>query len=95
LAYSSDPAAFKNSKSLPKLQQFHEERIARDNAETNFPLEGDRYAHRQILDLLGVGSTFASAKSGKDLTDATRNEQRDFSEYNRLRGLVDVEIESE
>jgi hypothetical protein len=95
LAYSSDPKAFKNSKAIPKLQQFHEEKISRENAEINFPLEGDRYAHRHILSLLGVGSTFASAKSGKELTEAARNEQRDFSEYNRLRGLPEVEIDSE
>jgi hypothetical protein len=95
LAYSSDPKAFKNSKSIPKLQQFHEEKIARENAEINFPLESERYTHRHILNLLGVGSTFNSAKSGKDLSEATRNEQRDFTEYNRLRGLVDVEIDNE
>ena len=95
MAYSSDPKAFKNSKSIPKLLQFHEEKIARENAEINFPLESDRYAHRQILDLLGVGSTFGSSKSGKDLSNATRDEQRDFAEYNRLRGLGQVEIDAE
>jgi hypothetical protein len=95
LAYTSDPGAFKNSVAISKLFQFNEEKIARDNAEINFPLDSERYAHRHILDLLGVGSTFDNAKTGKDLSDATRSEQRDYAEYNRIRGLVDVEIDNE
>jgi len=55
LAFSKDPSAFKNSKAIKKMTNFHEELIARENAEINDPLNGKRFAMRNILNSFGVG----------------------------------------
>lgn len=48
------------------MANFHEELIARENAEINDPLNGKRFAMRNILNSFGVGSSFTKAKSPKE-----------------------------
>ena len=77
------------------MTNFHEELIARENAEINDPLNGKRFAMRKIMNSFGVGSSFTKAKSPKEFQEATKTELRDLAEYNRINGLLGKEIETE
>lgn len=45
------------------MQGFNEELVARENTEAHDPLNGKRFAMRNILSQFGVGASFTNAKT--------------------------------
>lgn len=95
LTYKQDPSAWKNSKAMKKMENFHEELISRQNHEILDPLNSKRFAMRNVLNSFGMGKGFKDAKSPKEYLAATRKEQKEMAEYTRLQGLVEQEIATE